>query len=276
MTVRRRLRSLTTQSALHVCDIWNLAGERRRFAKMPESLRERVSVPIATYDRIDVLVKRTIPALLNQTYADIEIIIVGDGTPRDLFSRLDAIDDPRVRKIRLEERTRYPQDSIERWMVAGWLPRNIGAAHATGGWLLWMSDDDIILPRGIEILIDLSRNRPSADVVSAGFVVNTNPQRLDLPSTAETGLPLPIAGMPALMTRVYTRAFRWSGKSHLKKTDRPSDYDLIHRMHRAGMSFAATDQVVAVVPEVLGTGQIGSRAFAVEEGWRKAGWRGLA
>ena len=53
--------------------------------------------------------------------------------------------------------------------------------------------------------------------------------------------------------------------SYLKDWNRPSDYDLITRMHRAGMRFGATDEVVAIIPEVGDTGLIGSRAFAIEE-----------
>jgi hypothetical protein len=264
-TPGRRIRSARAQASLFVLDRARLIGERRRFSRMIPSDRERVSIPIATYDRIEILVERTIPALLGQTHTDVEIIVVGDGTPHGLFDRLRTIDDPRLRTVRLDERTRYPTDPLERWMVAGWRPRNIGASHATGGWLLWMSDDDLILPHGIETLLRCAQQHPEADVVSAGFEVRTDPSRIDLPSTSETGLPFPIAGMPALLARIYTRAFQWSPHSHLRRFHRPSDYDLLVRMHRAGMRFASVEEVVAAIPVVPGTGTTGSRAFLQEE-----------
>jgi glycosyltransferase involved in cell wall biosynthesis len=232
---------------------------------MSEELRSRVSVPIATYDRIEILVERTLPALLGQTHRDVEIIVVGDGTPPELFSLLDRVDDPRLRTLRLPDRTDYPADALERWMVAGWRARNMGADLATGGWLLWMSDDDIILPSGVATLLEAGRRHPEADVVSAGFEVQGDETRIDLPSTAETGLPFAIAGMPALMARSYTRAFRWNQRSHLRSIHRPSDYDLLVRMHGAGLKFVSIDQVVARVPVVQGTGAVGSRAFIEEE-----------
>jgi glycosyltransferase involved in cell wall biosynthesis len=232
---------------------------------MAPAARNRVSVPIATFDRIEILVERTVPALLAQTHTDIEVIVVGDGTPPGLFDRLRSIDDPRLRTMRLEERTSYPTDPLERWMVAGWRPRNVGASVATGGWLLWMSDDDLILPHGIETLLSCAREHPGADVVSAGFEVRTDPPRVELPSTAQTGLPFPIAGMPALLARVYTRAFHWSPRSHLRRIHRPSDYDLLVRMHGARMRFASVDAVVAAIPVVPGTETTGSQAFLQEE-----------
>ena len=96
-------------------------------AQVRELGGERVSVPIATYDRIDVLLQRTVPALLQQTHQDIEIIVVGDGTPRPLWSQVEAFAHPRVKTRRLKKRTRYPQDPLSLWMVAGWRARNLGA-----------------------------------------------------------------------------------------------------------------------------------------------------
>lgn len=264
---RRRswARSALVQAELFVQDRVRLRREMARFHCMPDDLRDRVTIPIATYDRIDILVERTIPALLGQTHQDIEVIIVGDGTDSALFAKVERVPDPRVRTILLPQRTAYPADPLERWMVAGWKARNCGAGAATGGWLLWVSDDDIVLPQGIETLVRFAHSHPAADVVSAGFEVQARPPFIDLPSTSDTGLPMAIAGMPALMARTYTRAFRWNGQSHLKSWNRPSDYDLLMRMHRAGMKFASVDEVVAIVPEVAGTGGVGSQAFAAEE-----------
>jgi len=264
-TTARRFRSGLAQSQLFMQDRLRLAGERRRFSGLSEQLRNRVSVPIATYDRIEILVERTIPALLEQTHKDIEIIVVADGTPPEIFSHLGCIDDPRVRTLRLPSRTSYPSDPLERWMVAGWRPRNVGAELAMGGWLLWMSDDDIILPSGIATLLEAARRFPAADVVSAGFHVQGEKARVELPSTAETGLPFPIAGMPALMVRSYLRAFRWNRFSYLKSFHRPSDYDLLMRMHQAGLVFTSVNDIIAVVPKVPGTGTVGSRAFIEED-----------
>ena len=56
---------------------------RLRFPLRPcRFQRGLVSVPIATYDRIEVLIERTLPALLAQTYSNLEVIVVGDGTKR--------------------------------------------------------------------------------------------------------------------------------------------------------------------------------------------------
>lgn len=234
------------------------------YGRLDISVRSRVSIPIDTYDRIDVLIERTIPLLLEQSHEDVEVIVVGDGSdPRD-FARLSSVADPRLRTLLLPDRTEYPKDPLERWMVAGSRKRNVGAGLASGGWLLWMSDDDVIMPTGLEKLLQVATADPELDAVSGGYLAHTRPPTVVTPSTA-TFHPFPVSGMPALLVRSFTRAFRWNGMSHLKDWDRPSDYDLVVRMHHAGIRFGATDEVVAIIPEVGDTGLIGSRAFAVEE-----------
>lgn len=244
-----------------------LARARRRAVTSASLGPPLVSVPIATYDRIDLLVERTVPALLAQTHPAMEVVIVGDGTDPALFARLERIDDPRVRVHRLARRTRYPRWPVERWMVAGWRPRNVAAAMARGEWLLWMSDDDILLPDAVEAL--LAAAGPDGEAVTGAYRVGTVAPTVRYPGDGASGIGFPASGMPAFLVRSYLRCFRWNRHSWRRRWNRPSDYDLMVRMHRSGVRFTTTDEVVAVVPEVAGTGLIGS-AGSIEEDRRRA------
>ena len=46
-----------------------------------------VSIVIPTYTRVELLCGRAVPSCLNQTYANIEVVIVGDGSPRAYRAR---------------------------------------------------------------------------------------------------------------------------------------------------------------------------------------------
>jgi glycosyltransferase involved in cell wall biosynthesis len=200
---------------------------RRRFARGLAS--QVVSIPIATYDRIDVLVDRTIPALLAQSHQEVEIILIGDGTPKPLWARVEGLQDPRIRSRRLRSRTRYPDDPLSLWMVAGWRARNLGARMATGGWLLWMSDDDILPERAIEALLNVARRDPEVELVSGEQQAGLeHPRRTTLENT-DHGLPLRVIGMP-LLCRSTLGAFRWNRHSWRKSWNRPCDFDLLERM----------------------------------------------
>lgn len=230
----------------------------------------RVSVPIATYDRIGIVVERTLPALLGQTHEDIEVVVVGDGTPKQLWAELDAAasdvrTSDRVRIRRLRRRTRYPRSPLERWMVAGWRPRRHAARLSSGDWLLWISDDDIMLPDGVEQLLNVARHDPEVEAITGAYYVGQARSVIRTPGDGNSGLNVKASGMPAFLVRADLRAIRWNRHSWRKRWNRPSDYDLMDRLHRAGARWGSTDAIVAVVPEVAGTGHVGSAGFIVEQ-----------
>lgn len=248
--------------------LWLGALDRHRLRQAriaaASSCSGRVSVPIATYDRIDVLVERTIPAILSQTHVDVEVIVIGDGSPMTLWNRLSEIEDARVRSVRLRRRTRYPSDPLSLWMVAGWRARNLGARLARGDWILWMSDDDILLPSALSSMLKVAAQNPDVEVVSGVKQSGTLEPRTITLENAGHGLDLQVIGMP-LLCRSYLRAFRWNRHSWRKEWNRPCDFDLLERMGRLDINMDITDDLVVIHPEVSDTGLIGSKGAIAEE-----------
>lgn len=217
-----------------------------------------VSFPIATYNRIQILAERTIPSLLSQTHSNIEVIIVADGTPESELAQLRAIDDPRVRIIRLRRRTKYPPDPVDRWMVAGWKPRNAGSRASRGDWIYWVSDDDYLLPVAVQTLLALAQHG-QYESVSGGYQEGTIKPARVLPASGIGAVGFEITGPPAWLSRNYVGRMRWNKASWRKLWDRPSDYDLMKRMQVQGVRFGHTDDIIAVQPEVSGTDKTGLR-----------------
>ena len=219
---------------------------------------ELVSFPIATYDRIDILVGRTIPSILAQSHQNIEIIVVLDGTPVDLRAKLAQLRDPRIRIVGLNRRTEYPTNPEERWMVAGWRPRNRGVRHSRGEWVYWVSDDDVLLPHAVELLLKEAREA-GAESVSGGYQAGLLNPIAHYPVEGQGEFGHPISGPPAWLCRSYVAKMRWNRFSWAKKWNRPSDYDLFERMVRLGVRFSSIRSVVATQPEVAGTQYPGRR-----------------
>jgi glycosyltransferase involved in cell wall biosynthesis len=96
-----------------------------------------VSVVIPTRHR-PKLVLRAIHSVLNQTYSEIELIVVVDGPDEATIATVRSIEDPRLQLI-VNPRS---------LTAAG--ARNVGAAHATGDWLAFLDDDDEWLPNKLE------------------------------------------------------------------------------------------------------------------------------
>jgi glycosyltransferase involved in cell wall biosynthesis len=102
----------------------------------------RVSVIIATYNRSNVL-RYSIGSALNQTFSDIEVLVVGDGCTDDSELVVQAIDDSRVRWIGLLENAGHQSE-----------PNNAGLREARGEFVAYLGHDDIWLPHHLQVCVD--------------------------------------------------------------------------------------------------------------------------
>jgi teichuronic acid biosynthesis glycosyltransferase TuaG len=97
-----------------------------------------VSVIITTYNRVKLL-EETLVSVRNQTYPNIEIIIVSDASNdgTDLF--IQSISDSRLKYLKLEHNSGLPAVS-----------RNHGLKHAYGEYIAFCDDDDLWIETKIE------------------------------------------------------------------------------------------------------------------------------
>ncbi len=105
-----------------------------------------VSAIITTYNRPDLL-PRAIDSVINQTFDDLECIVVDDCSPNDETTEVvKTIDDDRVRYIRHDE---------NRGVSAA---RNTGIEHARGKYIAFLDDDDEWLPSKLNKQVNLFEN----------------------------------------------------------------------------------------------------------------------
>jgi glycosyltransferase involved in cell wall biosynthesis len=96
-----------------------------------------VSVVIPTRNRPH-LVCRAVRCALEQTYPNVEVIVVIDGPDTATERALQSLEESRVRVLALEEH------------VGGSEARNLGARAAKGEWVALLDDDDEWMPEKIE------------------------------------------------------------------------------------------------------------------------------
>ena len=101
-----------------------------------------VSICVATYNRAEIVTERTLKSLINQTYKNIEVIVVGDCCTDNTKELIEALNDPRIHFLNLAERGHYPPESRLRWMVAGTVPMNKSLELARGEYICHCDDDD--------------------------------------------------------------------------------------------------------------------------------------
>jgi glycosyltransferase involved in cell wall biosynthesis len=112
-----------------------------------------VSVNIATFNRARILVERSLPSILGQTYENLQVNVVGDCCTDETEQLVRSMRDPRVRFINLPARGAYPTDPHRRWMVGGTAALNHGLSMSTGDFITHLDDDDEHAPDRIEKLL---------------------------------------------------------------------------------------------------------------------------
>ncbi len=100
-----------------------------------------VSVIIATYNWSSVL-HFAIASVLAQDYANIEVLVIGDGCTDDSQSVVEQFDDPRIRWHNL------PVNSGSQSM-----PNNTGIALASGKYIAYLGHDDLWRPNHLRQLV---------------------------------------------------------------------------------------------------------------------------
>jgi glycosyltransferase involved in cell wall biosynthesis len=96
-----------------------------------------VSVILPTYNR-EKLLRRAIQSVLDQTYRNIELIVVDDGSTDGTGAVVTALNDPRIRYIRLEKNS------------GANVARNNGIRAARGDFIGFQDSDDEWFPNKLE------------------------------------------------------------------------------------------------------------------------------
>jgi len=142
-----------------------------------------VSIIIPTYLRTELLLTRSLPSALAQTYGDLDIHIVGDGNPIDVDQTIIAglPADPRIRYTNIERQV-YSDNAFWAWNVRGSQAINYGLDNATGEWVTTLGDDDELTLDSIEVLLDAATVGGwdmvygRSEIVGHGFLGDGNPR----------------------------------------------------------------------------------------------------
>ena len=101
-----------------------------------------VSIVLPTYKRAKVL-PHAIRSVLNQTYTNLELIIVDDNSPDDTSYVVKSFDDARIRYVKNDANLKLPRTL------------NRGFSLANGAYLTWTSDDNVFADNAVEKMVDV-------------------------------------------------------------------------------------------------------------------------
>jgi GT2 family glycosyltransferase len=107
-----------------------------------------VSVVVPTFGR-SALLLRAVRTVLNQTMADLELLVVIDGDDPATLAALATLDERRLRVYSNPEK------------LGAARTRDRGVALSTGDWVAFLDDDDEWLPHKLQQQLSLAGDRPA-------------------------------------------------------------------------------------------------------------------
>ena len=112
----------------------------------------RFTVLMAAYNRAD-LIGTAIQSVLQQDFDDYELVIVDDGSTDHTPQVVRGFKDARIRYFRKEQNEgRSPT-------------RNRAIAEARGEYVLWMADDDLLMPGVLRLYHETLTAEPHIDII---------------------------------------------------------------------------------------------------------------
>ena len=112
----------------------------------------KISVVVPVY-KVEPYLEKCVNSLLGQTYRNIEIILVDDGSPDNCPAMCDRFAAEHDNVTALHKPNGGLSDA-----------RNYGVAHARTDWIVFVDSDDYVEPIYVQTLVDL-RNRFDAEMV---------------------------------------------------------------------------------------------------------------
>ena len=114
-----------------------------------------ISIIVPLYNK-EFCIKNTIESILNQSYTNLELIIINDGSTDCSLQIASSISDNRIRIIN------KPNEGVS-------ATRNRGIKEAKGDYILFLDADDYLYPDGIQTLIGLKHKYPDAQIYTGNF-----------------------------------------------------------------------------------------------------------
>jgi glycosyltransferase involved in cell wall biosynthesis len=194
------------------------------------------SIVLSTYGR-GRHIAPTIVSLLRQSYADFELIVVGDGCDDETEATVRSFPQERIVWRNLPHNTGSQS-----------FPNNDGIRAARGSWIAYLGHDDVWAPDHLEALAARIANDPALDFVTSGCVYHGPPGSemywvtgLFDDSSAASEQFFPPSAL-AHRRDVTTRIGEWRDPRIIRP---PVDAEFVLRAVHAGLRFGSTSRITA-------------------------------
>ena len=197
--------------------------------------RPGVSVVIATYNRSKVL-KMAIQSVLQGTYQDFEILVIGDACTDNTEEVVRSFEDPRIRFRNLE---------INVGEQSG--PNNVGIEEARGRYVAFLNHDDVWSRDHLNRCLDVATSTGAGIVHGLAMALDPDGEARILGAHPPSGFK-PHIFVPASSWLVESKVFnRVGGWRHYTECHAVPSQDWLFRAWKNGERIAQTGSITVVV-----------------------------
>lgn len=209
---------------------FQLASGTREYMSFFDLEKPLVTICIPTFNRAELLRMRSLKSAVEQTYQNLEIIVVGDCCTDHTEAVVRSFNDPRIKFVNLPVRGNYPEDPTLRWYVAGSIPTNHALALATGHFITHLDDDDEFTRDRIEKLVAYARHT-RVDLIYHPFFLVVGTGQLVI----NDAMPLNIGKITtsSMFYHSWLKCIPWDPQSYL--LSEPGDWNKVRRMVELGV-----------------------------------------
>ncbi|NMC62381.1 MAG: glycosyltransferase family 2 protein [SAR324 cluster bacterium] len=232
-----------------------------------------ISVYIPTYNRAELLATRSIPSVLNQTYSNLELLVLGDHCTDSTEEVVRSFNDSRLRFFNIPSRKyRYPETALNHWLAGPVVAANTALSMLNGKWIARIDDDDKWTPDHIESLLRFAQQEDFEFVSSYCLFERFGkrekgpvPGALDSYYTNREPPPGAynprIGGTQTWLYRSYLKFFKYNINCWRKNWNRVNDIDISIRMFNAGVQMGFLDKVTCEILPRPGEETVGFDAY---------------
>ena len=221
-----------------------------------------VTVYTPTYNRAKLLMERALPSVLDQSYKNIEYVIIGDCCTDETADLVKSVKDKRIRFYNLPKKCRgFPLDAKGRWFAGPVGPANVALGMAKGRWIARIDDDDSFTKDHVESLLRFAQEG-NHEFVSAAYKAKRQNQEyvVDVKDLVPR-----IGGTSTWLYRSYLKGFKYNINCWRKSWNCVNDIDLVYRLYKSGVRMCFLDKVVSYVFPRPGEQTIGLEAYKEAE-----------
>lgn len=256
-------------------EILNFRIIRKFSCSIYENSCPLISVVIPTMpSRLELLCSRALPSIEEQTYKNIEVILIFDEKNDRI---LELIDNHKSINIRIfftnPTFKEYPSTKIK-WMVGAIRPLNYGIKKSRGKWIARLDDDDEWVPEHLSKSLEFAISNKFDFVSSHSTLIDKSGSRMDpafrIDDPYYTGnnsrLPIgPRIGSPITwLMASYLKKIKYDRHGWVKKRNKPADLDMVTRIYQSGAKIGFISESHATVRPRGNINEIGLNQFIRE------------